>query len=469
MIYRTQRRISHTLRSNNCNHPYVTNPPPLHVDARLLLRQRILLAVSLCCRLFITNSVVDLLAVTTEAFVLPPPPPPASSSSPSSLFSPKITQSTVTTTTASSSSPWLLWDSLSPNDDDDDDDVKTILMKDVANKATVIEPTFPVVGENPLVAIFDPKRINVVPATAWIVLMILAFTDNPIVPHSDGISTSIDAELLQQIVQNPLHPANVNELFYTLFNVFAPLPIILSALILPQEEMRRNHDNKNDNIRKSNVPFVTGDDTDTQISIVPAPHFFLVGSAALGYFVMGLYLSIRPKLPPSIIHQPVPVVPLISPTMVPWTWYTQNIWENKLLHGCTVLFLFYLPWGSNCVSAITEYGWSYVCNDFLQLLSSSRLVTISCIDLTLLHATLVSLIPVDYMLRTTHKMTHSPTTADTETGNDHHQFTKFEQLQYRANTIALLTALVPFIGPAVYVALRPSLVAKIMLSQEVET
>jgi hypothetical protein len=66
-------------------------------------------------------------------------------------------------------------------------------------------------------------------------------------------------------------------------------------------------------------------------------------------------------------------------------------------------------------------------------------------------------------------MTHSPTTADTETGNDHHQFTKVEQLQYRANAIALLTALVPFIGPAVYVALRPSLVAKGMPSQEVET
>jgi hypothetical protein len=271
---------------------------------------------------------------------------------------------------------------------------------------------------------FSNLSVNVIPLVVWVGLIGLSFVNNGIVPHGLPVE-QVDQEILQNIIQNPVHPANVNELYYTLFNVFGPLPLILSALILPQEELR----GKTQRISPDS-PFV------------PPPQPFLFGSAVLGYFVLGLYLALRPQLSVSPNNE------VNSPDDVDWSWFTRNLWENRAFHAGILLFLCYLPFGSNVLSAINEQGWTMVYQDFQHLIATSRFATISCMDLFLLHMTSVSFIPSDYTLRSAYQM---PTEADS---ND------ILQARRKGSTLALLAALLPFFGPAVYIAFRPSLLAK---------
>ena len=261
--------------------------------------------------------------------------------------------------------------------------------------------------------------LNILPLVVWISLVGLSFVNNEIVPH--GVSVEqLDQEILQNIIQNPVHPAHVNELYFTLFNVFGPLPVMLSALILPQEELRA---------RSQSL------DSSSSSSILPPPQPFLLGSAALGYFVLGLYLALRPPLTKNNL-----LLPKVDDE---WSWYTRNLWENRVFHAGILLFLFYLPFGSNAISVINEQGWNHAYQDFCHFLSTSRFATISCMDLCLLHLTSVSLIPLDFALRSA-----LPTAAEER------------DTVRKGNVIALLALLVPFVGPAVYIALRPPLLAK---------
>jgi hypothetical protein len=270
---------------------------------------------------------------------------------------------------------------------------------------------------------FSNISVNVLPFAVWIGLIGLSFIHNGIVPHGLPVE-QLDQEILQNIIQDPVHPANVNELYYTLFNVFGPLPLILSALILPQEELRGKTQRTS-----SDSPFV------------PPPQPFLFGSAALGFFVLGMYLTLRPQLSVSSNAS-------LPPEGDEWSWFTRNLWENRVFHAGILLFLLYLPFGTNALSAINEQGWTSVYEDFQHLIATSRFATISCMDLFLCHMTSVSFIPSDYVLRTARQW---PTEADSD---------DIQQARLKGNTLALLAALVPFFGPAMYIALRPSLLEK---------
>jgi hypothetical protein len=233
-------------------------------------------------------------------------------------------------------------------------------------------------------------NFNAIPALAW--LGIVAFA----VSRPD--SADLDATLIQSILDNPTNPG-INELFLFLFNVFLPLPAILAALLVPQGS-----------------PGTT-----------PPAGPFIAASFGLGYFALGPYLVVRPP--------PRRVIDNAEESSI--SWVTRQVLENKVCGWSLLAVLLYLPWAAQLPQAWSVDSGVSVWSDFVDLFASSRLVAVSCVDLTLLHLTAAALIPADYRLRT------SSTDKDEED---------------RGRLVALAAALLPFVGPAVYVALRPKLV-----------
>jgi hypothetical protein len=232
-------------------------------------------------------------------------------------------------------------------------------------------------------------NFNAIPALAW--LGIVAFA----VSRPD--SADLDANLIQTILDNPTNPG-INELFVCLFNVFLPLPAIVAALLVPQ-----------------------GSPGGTTTTLPAGP--FVAASFGLGYFALGPFLVVRPP-PRSVVMDESSI-----------SWVTRHVLENKVFGWSLLAILLYLPWAAQLPQAWSVDSGVTVWSDFVELFSSSRLVAVSCVDLTLLHVTAAALIPADYRLRTS--------TTDNED---------------RGQLVALAAALFPFVGPALYVALRPKLV-----------
>lgn len=220
-------------------------------------------------------------------------------------------------------------------------------------------------------------------ALAWIALVIYAFGFAP-----GELGGANDAAMLDQIIANPMAPG-INELFYTIFNFFVVMPVILASIVLPQGQ-------------KKGLP--------------AGP--FLFGTAFLGYFVMGPYLSLR-----------APPLDKVDPSNV--SWFTSKVLENKIFQAGLLAFTFYLPFGSGLVPALEDPAALW--QGFVNLITSSRFASVSIVDLAILYASIVALTPRDYLLR-------NPTSD-----------------QATANKIAALTALLPYLGTAAYCLWRPSL------------
>ena len=140
-------------------------------------------------------------------------------------------------------------------------------------------------------------KFRAVPAAAWLALVVFAFGLAP------GELNDSNA-LLEKVLANPVHPG-INEAFYTLFNVFAPLPVILACLVLPQGRRRKG---------------------------LPAGPFVL-GAAFLGFFTLGPYLALRAP-PRTSVEQDEESI----------SWVTRYVLENKLVNWSTLAVLLYLPW-----------------------------------------------------------------------------------------------------------------------------
>lgn len=240
--------------------------------------------------------------------------------------------------------------------------------------------------------------VNWAPATAWASLVSFAV--------SCADSSEVDAALLSKILDNPVNPG-INELFLTLFNVFLPLPLILAALLLPQQQKDKVSNNNNSG------------------SVAAEP--FLIGSAFLGYFVIGPYLSLLYKPSNNNVSKD-------PPDTTDFSWFTTTILENKISAGGLLLLLLYLPVAAH----LPDVPWNAVWSDFLELQQSSRLVAVSCADLMMLHITAAALIPADYALRINPK----------EQNNDDEK---------RGWKLAATALLLPFVGPASYLLWRPQL------------
>jgi hypothetical protein len=143
---------------------------------------------------------------------------------------------------------------------------------------------------------------------------------------------------------------------------------------------------------------------------------FLIASSAIGYFAMGPYLALR--APPQTVQAN--------------DWFTRNVAENKIVSWALVVLcgLIYAPLPAALMSTDSLA-------DFIQFLASSRFATISTLDLTILYIVATKAIYDDYRLRAV------PDDDDTTAA--------------AATKVALATAVVPYLGAAVYCALRPTL------------
>lgn len=164
-----------------------------------------------------------------------------------------------------------------------------------------------------------------------------------------------DTAMIEQIVTNPASPG-INELYYTLFNVFATMPVIAAMLVVPQD-------------RDQGLP--------------AAP--FLGLSVAFGYFSMGPYLILRSA-------------PVERKTRAEMGWFSRDVLENKLFawstFGLTILAMV-------AAGAIDAYQQDPVTlwNGFVDLMTTSKFCAVSGMDLALIHVALTTLIPRDYALR----------------------------------------------------------------------
>jgi hypothetical protein len=228
--------------------------------------------------------------------------------------------------------------------------------------------------------------INVAAASAWVTLVAWTFTVAP-----GELGSAADNAMLTNIIADPVHP-NINALYYTLFNFFAVIPVILASVILPQGR--------------------------SGIGLPAGP--FLAMSTFIGYFGFGPYLALRAP-PKDTIEDPAEV-----------SWFTGKVLENKIFSAGTVAFSLFLPFGSGLIPAFQENPTELI-SGFVDLISTSKFASVSLADLSILLAVTVSATPRDYMLRNPE--------ADVD----------------EARKLAALTALVPFIGSAVYCALRPPL------------
>lgn len=239
----------------------------------------------------------------------------------------------------------------------------------------------------------------------WILLILWSTSD--IAPGQ--MNSESDINIIMEFIKNPVNPQNLNPLFIYISNVFAPLPILASCMIIPNS-------NRNSTGIKSSIPYV-------------------MLSTFIGFFALGPFLSIRQSNNDDEDNtiEPPP----------PYSWYTTNIIENKIGAWLLVLFYIYLPFGTNLISAISNNsdngGLIPILQDYATLFQSSRLVHVSTLDLLLCYITITYyMIPIDYQLRNNNK----------NDDNDNGNVPAF---------IPVLAGLLPFLGTAIYCALRPPL------------
>lgn len=204
-----------------------------------------------------------------------------------------------------------------------------------------------------------------------------------------------DAVLVQKLVANPTSPG-INEITYFVFSIFAIMPFALASILLPQAS------NKG-------------------LPVTP----FLWASTLVGYFAVGPYLTAR-----------APPLDEVDPNNLGW--FTRNVLESKLFQATLLAYLAYLTVSTGLVGALSssppsDAADTNVWQEFGNLLTSSRAISASTLDLTILHVSIVALTPRDYMLR-------NPS-ADRAT----------------ANKVAAVTALVPYLGTILYCLWRPAL------------
>lgn len=194
--------------------------------------------------------------------------------------------------------------------------------------------------------------INIPAATAWVALVAWTFTLAP-----GELNSASDTAILANIIADPVHP-DVNALYYTLFNFFAVIPVILASVMLPQGR--------------------------SGIGLPAGP--FLLLSTFIGYFGFGPYLAFRAP-PLDEIEDPAAV-----------SWFTGKVLENKIFSALTVAFCLYLPFGSGLIPAVQENP-AELWAGFVHLVSSSRFASVSLADLSILLVCTVSATPRDYLLR----------------------------------------------------------------------
>lgn len=191
---------------------------------------------------------------------------------------------------------------------------------------------------------------NPVAASAWAAIVAFALTLTLTRATGDA-----DQAIINAFIANPAEPG-LNEIFFAIFNLFLPAPLIVSSLVLPQGS-------------KEGLPSWP----------------FLLGSGAFGYFALGPYLSLR--LPPV----------KSAADSEDMSWATKNVFENKLFSSVLLALVIFFPVAGHVFERDVADMWQ----GFIDLCGTSNLALISSVDLTFLHFASVALIPRDYLLRQT--------------------------------------------------------------------
>ena len=223
----------------------------------------------------------------------------------------------------------------------------------------------------------DPSNISF--AALWVALLAFTFLIAP----GELQGSDYDQSIMQSILANPQKP-DLNELFVFVFNQFAVLPLALTCVALPQAS-------------KKGPP--------------PAP--FLFAASFLGYFLFGPYMFLRGS-------------PKEAADLQDLGWFTANVFENKIFNAGALALSFYFA---------TQVPWSDfgpTAQGFVDMWKTSKFVSVSSVDLSILTLTTAALIPQDYRIR------------NPEGGS-------------RANLIAASTLLLPVYGALIYCVLRPKI------------
>ena len=205
-----------------------------------------------------------------------------------------------------------------------------------------------------------------------------------------AMDSPADAEMIANYIADPMN-SGMNPVFLLIFNLFAVIPVLLAGVIMPGASGR---------------------------SFPATP--FLMASSAVGYFALGPYMAFRGegKGEDGVL------------TKSDLGWFTSNVLENKILNYLTLAVALSLPFSAGFFSPDFQLGTAF--EGYKGLLSSSKFVSISTCDLSVLSLTCALLIPSDLKRR------------------------GFEDEQ-KAVAIAAATMLLPVIGASFYCALRPAL------------
>jgi hypothetical protein len=116
-------------------------------------------------------------------------------------------------------------------------------------------------------------------------------------------------------------------------------------------------------------------------------------------------------------------------------WFSRNVLENKVFNWLVVALVVSVPVTTGVLASGLE-DWSGAVAGYLDLFGTTKLASISTVDLCILTTAAAALIPRDYRLRVSSEQ---------------------EEEQKKANWIAASTVLFPVLGAALYCALRPPL------------
>jgi hypothetical protein len=229
---------------------------------------------------------------------------------------------------------------------------------------------------------------NVAAALAWAGLVTFAFGFAP-----GAVGDPADTELVMALAAHPLAPfteGGVSPIFATLFNLFLPVPMMLAALLLSTSRGQR-------------------------LPALP----FVGASLFVGFFSLGPFLALRTPPPP---------MPAGAEEAQPF-----GVFESRLFGGAMLALSCSIPISAQLLQVVDVAD---ALREFGALCARSKLVAVSCADLSVLSLTLALLVGEDARRRGI-----APA---------------------NAAAITAASVVLPAIAPAAYLLLRP-------LGEEVET
>lgn len=283
----------------------------------------------------------------------------------------------------------------------------------IGNKVAEEEVLLPEVMEPKEPGPYDIK--NILSGLTWISLIVYAFNFAPGTLGSDA-----DNELIQLLITQPTpRPSSVNELWFATWNSFTIVPAVIAALA------------------------TTTASSNVQIQRLPA-WVFLWMAPFIGFFGLGPYFATRTDYSKtyddttdlttntSTSTSPSPPSP-ITLTKSDLGWASRTIFENRIFGIVLSLLAISIPFSSDIVMTSSDFDFSTKFDEFVSLYQSSRFVSVACIDIFIMSIVTSMLISEDVKLR----------------GGDGWK---------NSSLVAFATTmLLPVIGPALYLAVRPSL------------